>query len=237
MTVEDQTLSRLSSILDRPILSALLTRHSHLSRQDGNAVIYDPEVSPFGSTGHPGNEDLDGFARLVAQCPNEVALMQAHGLKMPASLQCTLHAAGFQMVLDAPLSAETRSDLVELSADDIPELLALVALTEPGPFQPRTIEMGGYWGLRINGALVAMAGERLKPEGFTEISAVCVHPAFRKQGIARTLVVHVANQIQARGEQPFLHLYADNTPALRLYESLGFRVRKEIHIIKVKTAE
>jgi predicted GNAT family acetyltransferase len=105
-------------------------------------------------------------------------------------------------------------------------MLDLVARTQPGPFRPRTIEMGTYLGIRRGGALVAMAGERLHPPGWTEISAVCTDPAFRRQGLASRLVLAVAAGIRARGETPFLHAAASNTTAIRVYEALGFRLRR-----------
>ncbi|PPK60595.1 FR47-like protein [Actinokineospora auranticolor] len=93
---------------------------------------------------------------------------------------------------------------------------------------PRTIELGTYLGIRRAGVLVAMAGERLRPPGWTEISAVCTDPAARGQGLATRLVLAVAAGIRARGETPFLHTGARNTNAIRLYEALGFRLRREM---------
>jgi predicted GNAT family acetyltransferase len=113
-----------------------------------------------------------------------------------------------------------------LGPADVPEMLDLVARTRPGPFLPRTIELGGYLGIRRDGALAAMAGERLRPPGWTEISAVCTDPAFRGNGLASRLTLAVAAAITARGEQPFLHAASDNAAALRLYASLGFRLRR-----------
>ena len=104
----------------------------------------------------------------------------------------------------------------------------LVARTEPGPFRPRTYELGTYLGLHRDGRLVAMAGERLHPAGWTEISAVCTEPEYRGRGFAARLVGAVAAGIRARGETPFLHAAADNTGALRLYENLGFRTRMKV---------
>jgi predicted GNAT family acetyltransferase len=105
-------------------------------------------------------------------------------------------------------------------------MLDLVGRTKPGPFLPRTVELGTYLGIRRDGALVAMAGERLHPPGWTEISAICTDEAFRGQGLATRLVHAVAAGIRERGETPFLHASADNTNAIRLYESLGFRLRR-----------
>src|SRR5690606_17517536 len=128
-------------------------------------------------------------------------------------------------------------EAVRLTAADVPEMLDLIARTRPGPFRPRTIEMGVYLGIRRDGRLVAMAGERLHPPGWTEISAVCTDPAFRRRGLATRLVRAVAAGIRARGETPFLHAAADNTEAIRLYESLGFRLRREVMFGTVRVPE
>ena len=133
----------------------------------------------------------------------------------------TVIRIGYQWLAAAP-----DEEAVRLGPADVPEMLALVERTQPGPFLPRTVEMGTYLGIRRDGALVAMAGERLRPPGWTEISAVCTDPAFRGAGLATRLVLAVAHGIRERGETPFLHTAAANTTATRLYESLGFRLRR-----------
>jgi predicted GNAT family acetyltransferase len=115
-------------------------------------------------------------------------------------------------------------EMVVLTETDVPEILDLVERTKPGPFAKRTIEMGHYLGIRRDGRLIAMAGERLRLPGWTEISAVCTDPDFRGQGLAARLTMAVAAGILGRGELPFLHAAATNTDAIRLYEGLGFQV-------------
>ena len=115
---------------------------------------------------------------------------------------------------------------VPLELADVPEMLDLARRTKPGPFLSRTVAMGNYLGIRYGGALVAMAGERLHPSGWTEISAVCTDAAWRRRGLASRLVLAVAAGIRARGETPFLHAVASNVNAIRLYEQLGFRLRR-----------
>lgn len=129
------------------------------------------------------------------------------------------------------------AEAVPLTAADVPEMLDLVGRTQPGPFLPRTIELGGYLGIRREGALVAMAGRRLRPPGWTEISAVCTDEAFRGRGLATRLVLAVAAGIRARGETPFMHAAASNTGAIRLYESLGFRLRRTATFLAVRVPE
>ena len=137
----------------------------------------------------------------------------------------TFSLDGVQLVDDG-LAAAPDPEAVRLGPADVPEMLDLVERTRPGPFLPRTVELGTYLGIRRNGALIAMAGERLHPPGWTEISAVCTDPDFRGEGLATRLILAVAHGIRERGETPFLHTAASNTNAIRLYESLGFRLRR-----------
>jgi len=122
------------------------------------------------------------------------------------------------------------SDIVELGDEDAPEMLALATLTEPGPFLTRTHRMGNFIGIRLEGRLAAMAGERMRFPGYTEVSGVCTHPDFRGRGLARRLSAAVMAAIVARGEQPFLHAWRSNQAAISLYESLGFELRTEVNV-------
>jgi predicted GNAT family acetyltransferase len=120
-------------------------------------------------------------------------------------------------------------ELLPLTDADVPEMLDLVELTKPGPYLRRTIEMGRYIGLRDGGdaSLIAMAGERVRPDGWTEISAVCTDPRYRARGLGTRLVRAVADGMRsARGDVPFLHAAAENVNAIRLYEALGFTLRR-----------
>jgi predicted GNAT family acetyltransferase len=136
-----------------------------------------------------------------------------------------------QMVATRDLQGEANADeVVDLGEDDAPDMLALARLTEPGPFLARTHAMGGFVGIRRGGRLLAMAGERLRPPGYVEVSGVCTHPDARGQGLARRLSAVVAARIQAHGEQPFLHAWQTNAAAISLYESLGFRLRTRVQV-------
>lgn len=129
-----------------------------------------------------------------------------------------------------PASVESSA----LGSDDSAAMQALTRLTKPGPFGPRTHELGGYCGIWRDGRLAAMAGERLHPPGFAEISAVCTHPDFTGQGLAAALVTAVARRILERGETPFLHVRSDNARAIALYQRLGFRERRRLHLLVVQ---
>ncbi len=144
---------------------------------------------------------------------------------------------GLQLVATEALRSEPYEDAVILGAADVPEMVDLVDRTKPGPFAPRTYQLGTYLGVRRGGALVAMAGERLHPPGFTEISAVCTDPAHRGHGLATALVRAVAHNIRERGETPFLHASADNVNAIRLYRSMGFAIRRKVLFTALRSPE
>ena len=148
-----------------------------------------------------------------------------------------LRSATAPQMICEELKPAAKVETIKLSERDVPEMLELVALAQPGPFLPRTIEMGDYYGVRQDGKLVAMAGERLHLTGFCEISAVCTHPDYRGRGYAGALTNRVAQGIFDRGELPFLHLAPDNHAAMRLYQKLGFRLRKEIELFGIQRVD
>jgi predicted GNAT family acetyltransferase len=139
-----------------------------------------------------------------------------------------------QMVLSQPIAATPAGpEPVILGAADVPDMLDLTERTRPGPFGPRTIELGRYIGVRSDGALTAMAGERMRFDRFVEVSAICVDPAHRGKGLAASLMVLLIQDIQAKGLTPFLHVFADNAGAIALYEKLGFVVRRTLNLIRL----
>lgn len=150
------------------------------------------------------------------------------------SVQMVLEADAIHALLARPHPAPPTVAITELGPADISEMRALVALTQPGPFGPRTPELGRYIGVRHDGELLAMAGERLRLDGATEISAVCTRPDHRGRGLAAALVVDAATHIAGRGDLPFLHAAATNTDAIRVYEKLGFTLRRMITAIIIK---
>jgi predicted GNAT family acetyltransferase len=122
------------------------------------------------------------------------------------------------------------AEIVTLGAADVPAMMALTALTKPGPFALRTHELGTFLGIRAGGELVAMTGERMKPGKFVEMTAVCVHPDYRGRGYAQALLAAVARQIEARGEIPFLHVFSNNNSAIALYQRQGMHIRRRLHV-------
>ncbi|MFD7993482.1 GNAT family N-acetyltransferase [Streptomyces mexicanus] len=222
-------------VLDHPALASLTGPHAHFAERHGRILRYPVDVSPWLAL--PEEPDAGDWADLAALAGpgGEVPLLGFRG-SVPADWEVTFAVDGVQFVDDG-LAAAPDPEAVRLGPADVPEMLDLVARTRPGPFQPRTIEMGTYLGIRREGVLVAMAGERLHPPGWTEISAVCTDPAFRGQGLATRLILAVAHGIRERGETPFLHTGAQNTGAIRLYESLGFRLRRRTAFLTARAPE
>jgi ribosomal protein S18 acetylase RimI-like enzyme len=209
--------------LDNPVRSSLAGPHARFAERRGNVRRYPADVSPFVAL--PDQPDAADWAD-VAALAGPGALVALAGVRMPPpdGWEVTLIGEGVQLV-DHEVEATADGEAVRLGPGDVPEMLVLAGRTKPGPFLPRTVELGSYLGFRRNGALVAMAGERLHPPGWTEISAVCTDDAWRGLGFASRLVRALVAGIRARGETAFLHTLADNTTAIRLYEELGFRLR------------
>jgi ribosomal protein S18 acetylase RimI-like enzyme len=212
-------------VLDNPVWAALTGPHAHLAVTHGRVARYPPDLSPFAAFADDATEEAwDDLAALVA--PGESLALTGPDLPPPPRWRVR-RFAGVQLV-DTSMRAAALPEAVELGPDDIPDILDLVARTEPGPFAPRTIELGRYLGLRRDGVLVAMAGQRARVPGWVEISSVCTDVAYRGQGIATALVRAIAADIRAGGDTPFLHASATNTAAIRLYLNLGFTLRREV---------
>ncbi|MFI2435829.1 GNAT family N-acetyltransferase [Streptomyces sp. NPDC018693] len=222
-------------VLDNPVLAALTGPHARFAERRGRALRYPLDVTPWVAL--PDAPDADDWADLAALAgPGAETPLPSFGCEAPDDWEITFRMAGVQLV-DAGVAAAPDPEAVRLGPADVPEMLDLVDRTRPGPFLPRSIELGTYLGIRREGRLVAMAGERLRPPGWTEISAVCTDPAVRGEGLATRLILAVAHGIRARGETPFLHASADNTHALRLYESLGFRLRRTATFLAARVPE
>ncbi|WP_327292620.1 GNAT family N-acetyltransferase [Streptomyces sp. NBC_01198] len=219
-------------VLDNAVWAALSGAHRHLAETAGLAARYQPDVSPFVAIADPDDPQAwDDLAELVG-AGNSFALAGIPAV--PAGWAAGAPADGVQLVATSLRTADD-PEAERLGRADIPEMLELVGRAKPGPFLARTVEMGAYYGIRREGRLVAMAGERLRPPGWTEISAVCTDQQHRGQGLATRLVRHVAAGITARGDTPFLHAAAVNTGAIRLYESIGFTLRRTtlFHFLQV----
>jgi ribosomal protein S18 acetylase RimI-like enzyme len=221
--------------LDNPAWAALSGPHAHFAERVGQAARYPLDISPFTALANPADPRVwDDLAALVG--PGNVTPVSGAITAPPEGWQIVESGQGVQLV-DTALRVEPAPEAIRLGAADVPDMLDLVARTRPGPFLPRTVELGTYLGIQRDGRLIAMAGERLHPPGWTEISAVCTDPDHRGQGLATRLVRAVAAGIRERGETPFLHAAAANTAAIRLYESIGFTLRRHTAFLLVRAPQ
>ncbi|MFF9853999.1 GNAT family N-acetyltransferase [Streptomyces litmocidini] len=219
-------------VLDDPVGESLRGRHAELGRRRGRAATYLPEVATFSAV--PADADAADWADLARILGRDAfADMFSCTAVPPPDWEPVFVLEGRQMVWPAGARpgaprVAVDTETVELGAADVPEMLDLVARTRPGPFRPRTRELGTYLGIRVGGRLVAMAGERLRPPGWTELSAVCTDPEARGRGYAAQLLGALVARVLDRGERPFLHVAEENTAAIALYERLGFTGRKHV---------
>jgi predicted GNAT family acetyltransferase len=215
--------------LDRPVWNALASRQMRFAVGNTRARRFDGDFGLFAAAADASPECLAALAALVLE-RGMVALVEVEPQPQTGGVTAESHVIwqmAAERLADVPSPA---FEIVPLTEADAPQMLALATLTKPGPFFARTHELGHFVGVRRDGELVAMAGERMKPDGFTELSGVCTAPGYRGLGYAGALSRVVAGRILASGETPFLHVYAHNTGAIALYQTLGFTLRREMHM-------
>ena len=224
-----------AAVLDNPAWHALTGPHASFAIGDDLVRRYPAEVAPFVAvrTWDDPHKVWDALAELVGPGA-EIGLSSTDELP-PAGWETVGRGAGVQLVQTDALNTRPDDEAIVLGAADVPEMLALVERNQPGPFRPRTHELGRYIGIRRRGELIAMAGERLHPEGWTEISAVATDVEYRGQGLASRLVLDVAFHIQERGDRALLHAAATNVGAIAVYERLGFLLRRRTTFSAVRT--
>jgi predicted GNAT family acetyltransferase len=215
--------------LDHPVWHALTTRQAALAEGGALARRYPSDIAPFADMPDMSPQSFAALGALMS--PSDYAvLFTPEPVNAPAEFKTLLAKTGEQMIRMPAESSGGTADIVTLGADDVAAMMELTKLTNPGPFAARTHELGTFLGVKIDGRLVAMAGERMKPAVYTEITAVCVHPDFRGRGYAQMLLGAVARQISARGEIPFLHVFSDNDSAIALYRRQGMEIRRRLHV-------
>jgi GNAT superfamily N-acetyltransferase len=216
----------LEDILHNPVYHALSTGDAYAAIGTDDIKYFDEKVSPFvGIRDH----DMDGFAALHAMLPEGRRILYAipHEMPEPEGWETKAVIQGLQFVYTSVQQPSMPALIPEpLTTAHVEEMIALTALTRPGPFDQRTIEFGHYHGFFVEGKLVSMTGQRLHPGGYTEISAVCTHPDHVGKGYAAALLQHQLRLILTQGKKPFLHVRGDNSRAIALYERLGFEVSR-----------
>ena len=215
--------------LDRPIWSALTTRQQNLAEGGARARRFPMTIGPFADLVDMSPQSFAELAAMMSGSEISV-LFTPDAVTVPDDFKVLLADTGEQMIGTPAESMLAGVDIVTLGAADVPDMLALTELTKPGPFSARTHELGTFLGIKIDGRLVAMTGERMKPGNYTEMTAVCVHPSHRGRGYAQALLGAVARQIEARGETPFLHVFSKNESAIALYRRQGMEIRRGLHV-------
>jgi ribosomal protein S18 acetylase RimI-like enzyme len=215
--------------LDRPIWSALTTRQQALAEGGARALRYPTPIAPFADMVDMSPQSFAALGAIMSG--SEIAVLFTPAPVTPPAEFKTLVAETGEQMIGTPAECFIRGvEPVTLGADDVPEMMALTELTKPGPFGARTHELGAFLGVRIDGRLVAMAGERMKPGNYTEMTAVCVHPSHRGRGYGQILLAAISRQILARGEIPFLHVFSNNSSAIALYRRQGMEIRRRLHV-------
>ncbi len=217
--------------LDSPAWHSLHEVHQNFNI--GNEVIklYQPDVCPFGGILPPSEENMVLLEALIT--PGSTFFLLGDLPPLPPGFELLHELPCVQMVCQHTIEVLAAERLVYLNDDYVSELVDLVQLVQPGYFQSKTCAMGNYFGIFQEGKLVAAAGERMRMNDFTEVSAVVTHPDFGGRGYAKQLVAHVVNKNLEAGKIPYLHVAVHNTPAIGLYEKLGFTTRRIIPLRKI----
>jgi GNAT superfamily N-acetyltransferase len=214
------------SLLDNVVWHALSGPQSVFSAGGSHARRYAPGFSPIVGFADPARPD---FAALVPYCvAGEHFYCDGGAGPADSAWQIDAESTMAKMVWEAPSAPEDEPvDASQLDTRHAAQALELATLTRPGPFGPRTIELGDYFGVFEGDRLIAMAGERMFAGPLREISGVCTHPDFQGRGLARRLMLKLVRRQMQRGETPFLHVMTSNSNACRLYERMGFRTYRE----------
>jgi len=215
--------------LDHPVWNALTTRQQALAEGGALARRYPPSIAPFAAMADMSAQSFAALGALMSGSDIAV-LFTPDPVTAPAEFKILLAETGEQMIGTPAQSPPGGVEIVTLGANDVAAMMALTELTKPGPFSLRTHELGTFLGIRIDGQLIAMAGERMKPAEYTEITAVCVHPNHRGRGYGQMLLAAISRQIAARGEIPFLHVFSNNESAIALYRRQGMEIRRRLHV-------
>jgi ribosomal protein S18 acetylase RimI-like enzyme len=215
--------------LDRPIWSALTTRQKDLAEGGARARRFPVAIGPFADLVDMSPQSFAELAAIMSGSEISV-LFTPDAVAVPDQFKVLLAETGEQMIGTPAESTIAGVEIVTLGPADVPDMMALVELTKPGPFGVRTHKLGTFLGIKVDGQLVGMTGERMKPGNYTEMTAVCVHPSHRGRGYAQALLGAVARQIVARGEIPFLHVFSNNDSAIALYRRQGMEIRRRLHV-------
>lgn len=222
----------MEQVLDNPAWYALNTGNSNLAQGTDRVKFFDKDVAPFVGFDENTEENFESLYNLITH-DGLVAFVSPYSVAIPGKWKILRHVPCLQMVHNGKVN-EVGAELINLTNDHIPQMINLAELTKPGPFRERTIEFGPFQGIFENGNLVAMAGQRMAPLPYVEVSAVCTHPDYTGKGYAKQLLISQANHIIAQNRIPFLHVRDDNYRAIKVYENVGFVTRTDIHFYMLR---
>jgi ribosomal protein S18 acetylase RimI-like enzyme len=220
------------NLFANPVWHALQTRHRHFALSAGEACRYPADVAPFAALGTPSKTALHSLRSLLM--PEEYVWLIGESYPSIPELSCLENLECLQMVLPEQITPPRQSpDIAPLSTVNAQEMVALTDMAFPGFFRSRTCEMGSYYGVRANGELIAMGGERLTLDGYPEISGICTHPEHRGKGHAGNLIWHLARNHRRDGQVSWLHVSAENHHAIDLYLRLGFTIARKVKLHRI----
>lgn len=217
--------------LDRPVWNCLNGGQANLARRHGGAVRIDPSYGPFAAAHDQSSAAQADLAALLAGPGDVLWIVEAEAWQAPPGTRVVRAAPLVQMVAEQPAPDPGDGDIALLGESDAAAMAALAHATEPGPWGAQTHRYGPFHGIREQDRLIAMAGTRMRPApGYAEVSGVCTDPSARGRGLAGRLIRRVMAGMRGEGLTPFLHSHAGNASAIRLYESLGFEIRREMMV-------
>ncbi len=214
-------------VLDNPAWYALILGNSKLAYGTDKVKFFDKDVAPFVGFDENSIENFDTLYELITQ-HEFVSFVSPRPTTIPGKWKVLRHIPCLQMIHDG-ITRQANADIVDLTYEHVPQMLELTQLTQPGPFLSKTIDFGPFQGIFENDKLVAMAGQRMAPLPYVEVTAVCTHPDHTGKGYAKQLLISQCNHVIAHGKIPFLHVKDDNYRAIKVYESVNFTTRTDIH--------
>lgn len=222
----------MEQVLDNPAWHALISGNSNLAYGTDTVKFFDKDVAPFVGFNENSVENFDALYELITH-DGLVAFVSPHQTAIPGKWKLLRHVPCLQMVHKGSV-AQVNADIIDLTNAHVPQMLALTELTKPGPFRQRTIDFGPFQGIFENEKLVAMAGQRMAPLPYVEVTAVCTHSDHTGKGYAKQLLLSQVSRIIREGYIPFLHVRDDNHRAIKVYESVGFVTRTDIHFYMLR---
>lgn len=220
-------LSQTEYKLDNPVWHSLNETHGEFAIAYDDLKCYNPEFCPFG-----GYEKNNNISKQLEEYSNLIDDFFIVGEKPVFSEKLILkkELICLQMVIKNKIDFDIRESIIQLNGSYEQELFELVSLVQPGYFKRKTVQLGSYYGIFKDGALIAATGERMKMNNFTEVSAIVTHPDHTGKGYAKQLISHAVNRIFDENRIPYLHVAETNSGAINLYDKMGFRVRRKISL-------